>query len=145
MQNTVKKKRINFFIARAIILVLPILFQAQISVAFNPQKTDKNKTSYSTSGCKLQVQNNAHNPVIWVDFPDPSVIRVEDTFCMSNTTVHFCPGLPIMKSKGPVNWKWLVLPIKDLRKMTKRTFKMGRIFLSQLVRNSQTNNKQYNV
>jgi|WetSurMetagenome_2_1015567.scaffolds.fasta_scaffold418893_1 hypothetical protein len=126
MQNTVKKKRINFFIARAIILVLPILFQAQISVAFTPQKMDKIKTAYSTSGCKLQVQNNAHNPVIWADFPDPSVIRVKDTYCMSNITVHFCSGLSIMNSKDLVNWEMVVYVYQRLEENDETNLQNGK-------------------
>ena len=46
----------------------------------------------------------AHNPVIWADVPDPSVVRVGDIYYMSSTTMHMCPGLPIMKSKDLVNW-----------------------------------------
>jgi beta-xylosidase len=45
------------------------------------------------------------NPIIWADVPDPSVIRVEDTYYMSSTTMHMNPGVPIMKSKNLVNWK----------------------------------------
>lgn len=44
------------------------------------------------------------NPIIWADVPDPSVIRVGDTYFMSSTTMHMNPGVPIMKSKDLVNW-----------------------------------------
>lgn len=44
------------------------------------------------------------NPVIWADVPDPSVIRVGDTFYMVSTTMHYSPGCTIMKSKDLVNW-----------------------------------------
>ncbi len=47
---------------------------------------------------------SAHNPVIWADVPDPSVVRVGDFYYMSSTTMHMSPGLPIMKSKDLVNW-----------------------------------------
>ena len=47
---------------------------------------------------------SAHNPVIWADVPDPSVVRVGDIYYMSSTTMHMSPGLPIMKSKDLVNW-----------------------------------------
>lgn len=47
----------------------------------------------------------AKNPVIWADVPDPSVIRVGDTYYMSSTTMHMNPGVPIMKSKDLVNWE----------------------------------------
>src|SRR5690606_9212702 len=54
----------------------------------------------------IQAQNGkAKNPVIFADVPDLSMIRVEDTYYMSSTTMHMSPGLPIMKSKDLVNWK----------------------------------------
>ena len=46
----------------------------------------------------------ASNPVIWADVPDPSVIRVGNTYYMSSTTMHMNPGVPIMKSNDLVNW-----------------------------------------
>jgi len=47
----------------------------------------------------------AQNPIIWADVPDASMIRVGDTYYMSSTTMHMCPGVPIMKSEDLVNWK----------------------------------------
>ncbi len=47
----------------------------------------------------------ATNPIIWADVPDPSMIRVGDTYYMSSTTMHMSPGVPIMKSKDLVNWE----------------------------------------
>lgn len=47
------------------------------------------------------------NPIIWADVPDVSVIRVDDTYYMSSTTMHMNPGLPIMKSRDLVNWELL--------------------------------------
>ena len=46
----------------------------------------------------------AHNPLIWADVPDISVLRVGKTYYMSSTTMHMNPGLPIMKSTDLVNW-----------------------------------------
>jgi beta-xylosidase len=48
---------------------------------------------------------NAHNPIIWADVPDPSIVRVSDTYYMSSTTMHMNPGVPIMKSNELVNWE----------------------------------------
>jgi beta-xylosidase len=45
------------------------------------------------------------NPVIWADVPDPALIRVGNDYYMTSTTMHMCPGVPIMKSKDLVNWK----------------------------------------
>lgn len=50
-------------------------------------------------------QNKAHNPIIFADVPDPSIIRVGDAYYMSSTTMHMNPGVPIMKSNDLVNWK----------------------------------------
>ncbi|MBL7856304.1 MAG: glycoside hydrolase 43 family protein [Cyclobacteriaceae bacterium] len=47
----------------------------------------------------------AHNPIIFADVPDMSIVRVGDTYYMSSTTMHMSPGVPIMKSTDLVNWK----------------------------------------
>ena len=47
----------------------------------------------------------AQNPVIFADCPDMSMLRVGDTYYMTSTTMHMCPGVPIMKSKDLINWK----------------------------------------
>lgn len=49
--------------------------------------------------------NKAHNPVIFADVPDMSMIRVGNTYYMSSTTMHMSPGVPIMKSNDLVNWQ----------------------------------------
>ncbi|MEA1785161.1 glycoside hydrolase 43 family protein [Arenibacter sp. GZD96] len=54
----------------------------------------------------VEAQNEkAHNPILFADVPDLSMIRVADTYYMSSTTMHMSPGLPIMKSKDLVNWE----------------------------------------
>jgi xylan 1,4-beta-xylosidase len=47
----------------------------------------------------------AQNPIIWADVPDPDVIRVGSSYYMVSTTMHFAPGVPIMKSTDLVNWQ----------------------------------------
>lgn len=47
----------------------------------------------------------AHNPIVWADIPDMSMIRVGDTYYMSSTTMHMNPGTPVMKSKNLVDWE----------------------------------------
>ena len=51
------------------------------------------------------VAQQAHNPVIFADVPDMSMVRVGGTYYMSSTTMHMSPGVPIMKSTDLVNWK----------------------------------------
>ncbi len=47
----------------------------------------------------------AHNPIIFADVPDMSMVRVGGTYYMSSTTMHLSPGVPIMKSDDLVNWR----------------------------------------
>ncbi len=54
---------------------------------------------------KTEETPRAHNPVVWADMPDISMIRVGDTYYTSSTTNHMNPGLPILKSKDLVNWE----------------------------------------
>ncbi|MFY9203905.1 MAG: glycoside hydrolase 43 family protein, partial [Limnochordia bacterium] len=60
-------------------------------------------------GCPAQATDGsvvtAENPIIWADVPDPSVIRVGDTYYMTSTTMHMNPGVPIMKSANLVDWE----------------------------------------
>lgn len=49
-------------------------------------------------------ETKAHNPIIFADVPDMAIIRVNDAYYMSSTTMHLSPGVPIMKSKDLVNW-----------------------------------------
>ena len=44
------------------------------------------------------------NPVLPGDYPDPSVIRVGDTFWATATTSQWAPLFPLMKSADLVNW-----------------------------------------
>lgn len=53
----------------------------------------------------LLAQTKAHNPIIFADVPDMSMIRVGQTYYMSSTTMHMSPGVPIMKSSDLVNWQ----------------------------------------
>jgi len=59
----------------------------------------------------------AQNPIIFSDVPDMSMIRVGDTYYMASTTMHMCPGVPIMKSKDLVNWKMLNYAYNTLGEM----------------------------
>ena len=59
----------------------------------------------------------AQNPIIFSDVPDMSMIRVGDTYYMASTTMHMCPGVPIMKSKDLVNWEMLNYAYNTLGEM----------------------------
>lgn len=46
-----------------------------------------------------------NNPIIWADYPDLDVIRVEDTYYMVSTTMHMMPGCVILRSYDLINWE----------------------------------------
>ena len=54
------------------------------------------------------------NPIIFADFPDPDVIRVDDTYYMVSTTMHHFPGATILKSKDLLNWEYCAQPLEQL-------------------------------
>ncbi|MDR0307587.1 MAG: family 43 glycosylhydrolase [Chitinispirillales bacterium] len=51
------------------------------------------------------VTRTAANPLLKGDFPDWSVIRVDNAYYMVSTTMYFMPVAPIMKSYDLINWR----------------------------------------
>jgi beta-xylosidase len=49
--------------------------------------------------------NMKNNPIIWADYPDIDVIRVDDTYYMVSTTMHFMPGCVILRSYDLIHWE----------------------------------------
>ncbi|WP_438433230.1 glycoside hydrolase family 43 protein [Gorillibacterium sp. sgz500922] len=47
----------------------------------------------------------ARNPILWADYPDVDAIRVEDTYYMVSTTMHFMPGCVILRSYDLIHWE----------------------------------------
>ncbi|HBA47344.1 MAG TPA: acetyl xylan esterase [Lachnospiraceae bacterium] len=47
------------------------------------------------------------NPVIYSDFPDPDIIRVDDVYYMASTTMHYMPGCDILRSYDLMNWEFV--------------------------------------
>lgn len=72
-------------------------------------------------GAPLRVADNGDgtytNPPIDADYPDPSIIRVGDTFYFATTTFVNVPGLTILESRDLVNWQLAshVVPVLDGR------------------------------
>ncbi|GAA2694928.1 MULTISPECIES: glycoside hydrolase 43 family protein [Actinosynnema] len=46
------------------------------------------------------------NPVLWQDFADIDVLRVDDTYYYSASTMHYSPGAPVLRSYDLVNWEF---------------------------------------
>lgn len=66
------------------------------TVADDRSKQQENKNTY------IQEQIN---PILKLDYPDPDVIRVEDTYYMVSTTMHFMPGCEVLRSYDLVHWE----------------------------------------
>ena len=45
------------------------------------------------------------NPILYADYSDPDVIRVNDDFYMVASSFNAMPGIPVLHSKDLVNWK----------------------------------------
>ncbi|WP_435925751.1 family 43 glycosylhydrolase [Paenibacillus sp. DYY-L-2] len=73
----------------------------------------------------------AKNPIIWADVPDVSVIRVDDTYYMTSTTMHMNPGVPIMKSRDLVNWEIVNYVYDILAASDKQTLSNGQNIYGQ--------------
>lgn len=54
------------------------------------------------------------NPILFSDYSDPDVIRVEDTYYMTSSSFNYIPGLPILESKDLVNWELVNYAVKAI-------------------------------
>ena len=54
------------------------------------------------------------NPIIYSDFPDPDIIRVENTYYMASTTMHFMPGCDILRSYNLTDWELIAHAFEKL-------------------------------
>jgi beta-xylosidase len=129
MQKSIKNIRIRLLVASGAMIASSII--GTMCFAYNPiiqtkYTTDPDTVVNNVSELSTQKTDSARNPVIWADFPDPAVIRVGDTYYMSNTTMHMCPGLPIMKSKDLVNWEMVGYAYQKLEDNDETTLQNGR-------------------
>lgn len=77
---------------------------SSVMIASSKSSSSQAASSKNISSSSAISLIEASNPNIWADVPDPSVIRVGNTYYMSSTTMHMNPGVPIMKSTDLVNW-----------------------------------------
>lgn len=54
------------------------------------------------------------NRIISQDYPDPDVIRVDDTYYMVSTTMYYFPGAVILRSYNLVNWEIVSYVFEEL-------------------------------
>ncbi len=44
------------------------------------------------------------NPILYADYSDPDVIRVDRTYYLVASSFHFSPGLPVLRSQDLIHW-----------------------------------------
>lgn len=54
------------------------------------------------------------NPLFYEEFSDPDMIRVDEYFYLTGTTMHSMPGLPILRSRDLVNWEFVAYAMDKL-------------------------------
>ncbi len=84
-----------------------------------------------------------HNPILPGFFPDPSVILVDDTYYMVNSTFIYFPCITISKSKDLQNWEIVGHAITDPSYIDMSVYDAGRGFLAPDI--SFSNGKYYIV
>jgi beta-xylosidase len=129
VKNSLIRNQIRLFVASAIMIVTTVfgtICFADKSIIQTKYSADPDTALINASEFSTRKTVNARNPIIWADFPDPAVIRVGDTYYMSNTTMHMCPGLPIMKSKDLVNWKMVGYAYQKLEDNDETTLQNGK-------------------
>ena len=110
--------KINFKNYRllVIILVIPILI---ILTIVRNQKM-KNNSINPEEGNHFTIKKSS-SYIIPADFPDPDIIRVDDTYYMVSTTMHFMPGCVILRSYNLVNWEHAAYVYDELEATEKET------------------------
>ena len=56
---------------------------------------------------QIHQETTYRNPVLPGDFPDPTVIRVGDTYFAAGTSSEWAPPFRLYESKDLVNWTYL--------------------------------------
>jgi len=68
------------------------------------------------------------NPVISGDFPDPTVIRVGDTYYAAGTSSEWAPPYRLYESKDMVNWTYLGALFKEMPSWTMGSYWAPELF-----------------
>ncbi len=55
-----------------------------------------------------------NDPMLWADYPDPDVIRVDDAWYMASTTMHMLPGCDLLRSYNLRDWELVCHVCPDL-------------------------------
>lgn len=88
-----RRKTIAMRTCSFILYSISFLFYFSFPLSAQPAQSDNGDGTFT-------------NPVIYSDFPDPDVIRVDSTYYMVATTMFIFPGVTILKSYDLVNWEY---------------------------------------
>lgn len=78
-------------------------------------------TQKANSSSDTIPMKTASSYIIPADFPDPDIIRVDDTYYMVSTTMHFMPGCVILRSHNLVDWEHAAYVYDELEMTEKET------------------------
>lgn len=57
---------------------------------------------------------NYRNPVLYMDYSDPDVIRVGEDYYMVASSFTYLPGVPLLHSRDLIHWEQLAWCVKKL-------------------------------
>jgi beta-xylosidase len=104
--------------------ILPVLLLASMTVVGQTNKrTPKSRTPDNGNGYFT-------NPLMWGDWPDPDVIRVDDKFYFISTSMHYVPGCPIAVSRDLVNWEMAGYAVPEYKEDPGYDMKGGDMYLN---------------
>lgn len=81
---------------------------AKIAQEFSLERNNSlNSNRFESSGLWIADNGNGtyKNPILYLDYSDPDVLRVDDDYYMIASSFSCIPGLPILHSKDLVNWQ----------------------------------------
>lgn len=106
-------KNYRLLVTSLVILIFFILTivrnQKMKNIPINPEETNPFTMRKSSSY------------IIPADFPDPDIIRVDNTYYMVSTTMHFMPGCEILRSYNLVDWEHAAYVYDELESTEKET------------------------
>lgn len=77
-----------------------------LSACSQPDDSDAKTTTTTEPAWISDLGNGEYkNPVLYADYSDPDVIRVDDTYYMTSSSFNSAPGLPLLTSKDMINWE----------------------------------------
>jgi len=110
-----KKQFLNY---RLLVMILLISFSIILAIVRNQRMKNIPTNPEETHSIPMK---KASSYIIPADFPDPDIIRVDDTYYMVSTTMHFMPGCVILRSHNLVDWEHAAYVYDELEATEKET------------------------